>query len=90
MQAKKLRSLLFYACVFAIPIGCVVVWIGRFVVAVQKDRAGFASRLQEGRTIVKAIYEYKAKKGSWPENLDDLVPDFLASVPHGWSYRFIP
>ena len=86
MQAKKLRSLLFYGCVFAIPIGCMVVWIGGFVVAVQKDRARFASRLQEGRTIVKAINDYKAKKGNWPEKLDDLVPDFLASLPENWGY----
>jgi hypothetical protein len=85
MQKRKSWDLLIIVCAAGIPIGLVVGGIG---IAVHQDRAHFASRLQEGRTIVKAIYEYKAKNGDWPEKLDDLVPGFLAGVPKDWVWGY--
>jgi hypothetical protein len=33
--------------------------------------------------IIEAIYRYKASEGSFPGELDDLVPEFLESIPTG-------
>ncbi|HEV3262796.1 MAG TPA: hypothetical protein VG013_38530 [Gemmataceae bacterium] len=38
--------------------------------------------------MVRAVYSYHAKKGTWPADLQDLVPGFLPAVPDRWGYIY--
>lgn len=31
--------------------------------------------------VIKALEQFRADKGAYPESLDELVPDYIASVP---------
>ena len=60
--------------------------------ALQKKE--LAQRQQEVRTIVKrvtdALTRYKARKGDYPSNLMELVPDYLESPPRSpWGHPFL-
>ncbi len=58
-------------------------WVGR-----QRER-----NIEQGNRVVRAIEEYREKCHSFPATLEQLKPDYLASVPkwkHGFvEYRFI-
>jgi hypothetical protein len=57
-----------------------LIWAYRF------DHERYATSLEEGRAIVRAVYAYKEKTGGWPQELKDLEPDFLPSIPERWTY----
>lgn len=42
----------------------------------------------EGQTIVAAMCRFKEQTGLWPQQLEELVPDYLPTVPSGWHYRY--
>jgi hypothetical protein len=86
-QTVPLPKWRYLSLAFVLVIFLIALWVWTIIHAVQQDRSRFASSLQEGRIIVQAIYNYKAKKGKWPERLDDLVPAFLASLPENWTYQ---
>jgi hypothetical protein len=47
----------------------------------------FSARIPvQGKPLVRAIYAFKEKRGTWPSDLRDLCPEFLAEVPPGWRY----
>ena len=46
-------------------------------------------RLNEGRPIVAAVWDFQRWHGHWPAKLEEVVPQFLAELPaidRGWSY----
>jgi hypothetical protein len=42
---------------------------------------------QDGKRLVEAVYEHRAKTGMWPADLKALVPMYLPAVPDRWTYR---
>jgi hypothetical protein len=36
---------------------------------------------RRAHAVVKACLDFKAKRGAWPERLEELAPEFLPSVP---------
>jgi hypothetical protein len=73
-----------------VPATLIGLCVWQFVSIVRTERDRLSASIQEGRAIVQAIYDHKSKRGNWPEQLNDLVPEFLPSVPQGWYYRRIP
>jgi hypothetical protein len=45
-------------------------------------RAGLIRITQNAKPIIAAIEKYKAEKGKYPANLDDLVPGYIATIPY--------
>lgn len=53
---------------------------------------------QRADELVKAVEAYAAKRGQFPQNLEQLVPDFMSSIPlarytlasNDFSYRTLP
>jgi len=43
---------------------------------------GFGKLAERSAPLVKSIYDYEAKYGNAPENLEALVPEFIPSVPN--------
>ena len=48
-------------------------------------------RLNQGRPIVQAVYEFERSNGRWPNTIDDLVPAYLPGLPPdgNWSYAIV-
>lgn len=42
--------------------------------------------IEQAKTIATATELYYADHNSWPLSPDSLVPEYVASVPSGWSY----
>jgi hypothetical protein len=42
---------------------------------------------QDGKRLVEAVYEHRAKTGKWPGDLSALVPAYLPALPDRWTYR---
>lgn len=50
-----------------------------------------AAGMRAGATIVQVLEGYKSSHGVYPMNLTDLMPDYLAGVPHlsnGSSFEY--
>jgi hypothetical protein len=47
----------------------------------------YADAVAEGRVLVIAVYAFRDKSGTWPADLDALVPEFLTTLPKGWQYE---
>ena len=40
-----------------------------------------------GKSIVQAIYNFESDTGSWPQDLGELVPDYLPGVEGPFPFR---
>lgn len=40
---------------------------------------------QQGQIIITAIEEFYTSEGSFPASLDDLIPEYLGSIPTTWD-----
>jgi hypothetical protein len=56
--------------------------------ACRSDAALVKENQNRAEPIIEAIYEYEASEGSFPGKLDELVPEFLASIPTGTYGEF--
>jgi hypothetical protein len=66
-------------------IALTIVFIPTFILVVRlcnvlRDNA-FAALVERSEPLVKAIHQFQTAKGRPPEDLKELVPDYLASVP---------
>jgi hypothetical protein len=50
-------------------------------IEIQLRMAAFQKLADRSKQLVAAIQDYEAQRGELPQRLDDLVPDFLPSVP---------
>jgi uncharacterized membrane protein YhaH (DUF805 family) len=73
-RTTGLKTLL--ACIIYLIVG-----IAGIRLAVDVRHNGFVSLAQRSRPLVMAIQQFETKYGKPPENLEQLVPDFLPDVP---------
>jgi hypothetical protein len=65
-------------------LGCVIYFAVGFAgvnLANNVRRAGFVSLAQRSRPLIAAIQQFEAQHGKPPANLEQLVPEFLPTVP---------
>jgi hypothetical protein len=68
---------IFLACVIYLIVG-----IAGVRLSVEIRHNGFVGLAQRSRPLVMAIQQFEAKHGKPPENLEQLVPEFLPDVPN--------
>jgi hypothetical protein len=84
---------------FAVAVAAVVVVVsllaGLMYFLWVADTSGHAEHnVAEGDRIVHALQKYKAARGTYPQSLRDLVPEFLENIPQPkraeWIYKPAP
>lgn len=66
-------------------VGVMFYYGGSDTVAEGRQKTMVAQALNEVGQISAAIVSYRAQKGEDPQNLQDLYPDYLSSIPAGWG-----
>lgn len=68
-------------------VGCTLVWFPllacwHFRFAIEHDRSEpYSSVAERGNLIVAALESYRAANGQYPEEIEDLVPEYIESIP---------
>ena len=69
-------------------ITCLLILLGVSRLLVRVDDAGLHALIQRGKPVVEATLRYEKERGHPPATLQDLVPDYLSSIPSTGSGAF--
>jgi len=85
-MSKRIRL-----CVASLTGLIVIVSAGYLYVSVFSLRRSLAYRARSVAPLVDGAYEYRSQHGCWPDQLTDLVPNYIDTLPgREWQYYYLP
>ncbi|MBS5942895.1 MAG: prepilin-type N-terminal cleavage/methylation domain-containing protein [Finegoldia magna] len=78
---KKKKGFTLLELLVVLAILAILIAIAIPVYKNQKEKAAITAHNANVRVLETAVESYKQDKGNFPENLDNLVPNYIKSVP---------